>query len=56
MGQDKAARLIVLGMKGVAVVGFASLVGVLIYGVATAESAGRERALAYEKEHGRKKQ
>lgn len=56
MGQDKTARLIVNGLKGIAVLGSASLLTLLLLNVATAESRGRERALAYEKEHGKKRQ
>lgn len=56
MGQDKVAKAIVMAIKGIAILGLTGTVGFLLYNVATAESAGRQRALAYEKEHGKKKQ
>lgn len=56
MNQDKRARIVVAALKVGAVTAFATLVGALLYNVATAEKHGRERALAHEKEHGKKKQ
>lgn len=41
MGQDKVAKAIVMGIKGVAVLSLTGTVGFLLYNVATAESAGR---------------
>jgi len=53
--QNQKAQFLGTAIKGVAAIGFAALLGLLAYNIATSEKKGRERALQYEKEKGKKK-
>lgn len=53
--QNQKARFIGASIKLGAIVAFSTLVGYLLYNVATSEKVSRERAIKYEREKGKKK-